>query len=141
MSEYFKKAGSLDFGDINKENRLKSTFGNKSQENIESRVRMNFPSKTEDKAESRVTMNFSSTKKEIEKDIISYLNQISSGKEFDDECELGVLCGAGEIIISLNQLRDMVATGTYNIIKTEWFNSEMILVKYQEFSKEMRMFR
>ena len=125
MNEYFKKAGDLDSGDINKESRIKSTFNNK----------------TVEKNESRVRMNFSSKKEEIEKDIISYLEQITSGKEFDDECELGVLCGAGEMIMSLKQLRDMVATGTYNIIKTEWFNSEMILVKYQEYSKEMTKFK
>ena len=63
--------------------------------------------------------------------IKSYLKTIVSGREFEMECELGVLCSGGSCIVSFDELKNMIDEGTYNIISAECLNKDMISIEYQ----------
>ena len=71
--------------------------------------------------------------KETIEDTQNYLLTIVSGEELGFECELGTLCSGGSMIVSLNELKQMVEEGTYNIIQAEYFNPNMIAIKYQQY--------
>ena len=67
-------------------------------------------------------------------EINNYLLSVVSGKRFDYECELGTLCGAGQTIVSFEELKTMVSEGN-NIVKAECINPKMIVVEYQLYKK------
>ena len=142
MNEFFKKAGDLDnIDNVEEKSRIISTFKKDEGVNSKSRVRINFP-ENESKDEDINTKTSLKTKMEdLERDITLYLDSVVSGVKYDMECEMGTLCGEGNVIVSLNKLREMVDDGNYNIVSATYFNPDMIEVKYQEFSKEIKMFR
>ena len=75
--------------------------------------------------------NFSLTNDELQE----YLKSIVSGVVYEKESELGTLCGGGSMIVTFSQLQEMVDEGSYNIIKAEFFNPEMISIVYQKYDK------
>lgn len=68
--------------------------------------------------------------------IQNYINSIVSGTKFPDECDLGTLCSEGELIVSLAELDVMSTDESYNIISAEYFNSEMVVIHYQKYTKD-----
>lgn len=125
MNEYFKKAGDLD-------NNIK----NKSESNFDiSHFKI-----AEDLNDVSKSVNYQKEDISLE-EINYYFSKIVSGKEYDYECELGTLCGAGNCIVSFVELKKMVEEGTYNIISAQCFNPYMIEIRYQEYSKEIKMFK
>jgi len=66
--------------------------------------------------------------------IKDYLLTIVSGKK-DYVCELGVLDGAGEMVVSFERLMQMVEEG-YNIVKAEVINANMILIEFQKYKHD-----
>ena len=67
-------------------------------------------------------------------EIKDYLLTIISDKKYDAECELGILCGGGNMIVDFQRLQEMVNSG-YNIVSAEYINKNMIMVEFQEFKK------
>ena len=61
-----------------------------------------------------------------------YLLTIVSGKKYDAVCELGVLMGSGRIIVSLEELRQMVDEG-YNIVSANVIGPNMIEIEFQKY--------
>ena len=61
-----------------------------------------------------------------------YLLTIVSGKKYDAVCELGVLMESGRIIVSLEELRQMVDEG-YNIVSANVIGPNMIEIEFQKY--------
>lgn len=99
--------------------------------------------KESDENKSRLISTFNKTEKidNILNDINQYVSQICSGKEFGDECDMGVLCSKGECIISFDDLKNMIKSGNYNIISAVCYNPKMIEVKFEKYDKNLSMFR
>ena len=66
-----------------------------------------------------------------------YLKSICSGKYYNQENERGIIVSEGNIIISFQQLQEMLDNGDYNIISATYFNDDMIEIKYQQFEKNI----
>ena len=71
-------------------------------------------------------------------DIQNYLVSVVSEREYESICELGVLVGAGEMIVSFDKLKQMVDEG-YNIVRAKAFNKDMIMVKFQKYSDDKEL--
>ena len=67
-------------------------------------------------------------------DVEDYLLTVVSGKKYDSVCELGVLMGAGRMIVKLEQLIKMVDEG-YNIVSAEIINFDrnMYEIEFQRY--------
>lgn len=120
MKNYFKIAGDLD-KDLN---RIEET--NNMHNYFRPATDLDVP-------------NNSDINNALKEDIENYLLTIVSGKHMNDECELGYIKGAGSLIVTFAELQRMVNDGSYNIIKAEYFNPEMVAIEYQEYSKEKNM--
>lgn len=70
--------------------------------------------------------------------INNYLSSIVSGERFEFQCELGMLCGEGSMIVSFEKLINMVDSGNFNIISAQCISPDMIDIRYQEYSNEHR---
>lgn len=68
--------------------------------------------------------------------IKNYLLEIVSGEELYDNFGDLKIVGSGSMILSFNEIQKMVEEGCYNFIKAEYFNPEMIEIKYQKIIKE-----
>ena len=138
MNEYFKIAGDLDdnkieeqekndffkiAGDLKDNNRIKDHNG------IEMLNSSEFHIKVDNTVDNIVDNNAQ---------IHFYLKNIVSGIKYPDECELGYLCGEGNVIVSFSELGEMIDSGEYNIISANYFNPDMIEIKYQQFSKNKK---
>jgi len=123
MDRFFKMAGDLDV-----DNLYEDVVSNKSRLIVS--PNMNIQNK-----------EYSETPKVLDSvdnlDIETYLSNIVSGVKYDYESELGTVCSEGNVIISLNELQKMVDSGEYNIISANYFNNEMIEIKYQQIEKNI----
>jgi len=123
MDRFFKMAGDLDV-----DNLYEDVVSNKSRLIVS--PNMNIQNK-----------DYSETPKVLDSvdnlDIETYLSNIVSGVKYDYESELGTVCSEGNVIISLNELQKMVDSGEYNIISANYFNNEMIEIKYQQIEKNI----
>lgn len=71
-------------------------------------------------------------------EIKTYLENITSGIKYDNIYEFGEgVINAGEVIVSLEEVKRMVAEG-YNIVRTKYHNPLMIEVEFQEIIKKGR---
>jgi len=68
--------------------------------------------------------------------IKNYLLEIVSGEELYDNFGDLKIVGSGSMILSFNEIQKMVEEGCYNFIKAEYFNPEMIEIKYKKIIKE-----
>ncbi len=115
MKDYFKVAGDLGnrFEKENTNNYFK-VAGNLKSENNDYTIKSNMVD-----------------------EINQYLSNIVSGKTYGFESEFGTVCSAGNVIVSFNELQQMVEDGSYNIIKATCLNKDVIQIEYQQFNKDV----
>ena len=111
MNEYFKKAGDLDnINNVEEKSRILSTFKKDEGVNSKSRVIINFPENESKDKDINTKTSLETKKKDLESYITFYLDSIVSGVKYDMECEMGTLCGEGNVIVSLNKLVGFLPT-------------------------------
>ena len=88
----------------------------------------------------KVAGNLSNKKKSKLDEINDYLITVVSGEKYPSVCELGVLMGAGRMVVNLEQLKQLVETG-HNIVSANVINAdrEMIEVEVQRFEYDREM--
>ena len=123
MNEYFKVAGDLENHQVKDNNNYFKVAGNLDND-VSNKTNFN-------DLKSKNIM----PKEEIE----DYLITVVSGKKMGFECELGTLCGEGEMIVSFEQLKEMYENGNYNIVSAQVFNPEMITIVFENYSKTNTM--
>lgn len=113
-NKYFKPAGDLDDGLIQpiRESKNINNINVKKINNINENI-------------DKVNINNSNK-------LDDYLLSVVSGKKYDRVCELGVLMGAGRMVVSVEQLMQMVDEG-YNIVSANVINSNMIKIEFQRY--------
>ena len=131
MENYFKKAEDL-------EKEYNESLKNESEEKIYNE----FFKKADDLETNVLVDEIIEDNKYSYSDVNVFLSNVISGIKYDYESEMGTICSEGSTIVSLKQLIDMVDSGEYNIISANYFNDEMIDVRYQQFDKSnIRKFR
>ena len=123
MENYFKKAEDL-------------------EKELEEKTYNDFFKKPEDLETNILADGIKEDNKYFDNDVNDFLSNIISGIKYDYESEMGTICSEGSTIVTLKQLIDMVDSGEYNIISANYFNDEMIDIRYQRFDKSnIRKFR
>ena len=133
-NSYFKPAGDLSV-DEDKKSRDMSTYF-KPMDNLvdtNDRGKINYFKPAGD-------LNVDNNDKTKLDEINDYLITVVSGKKYPPVCELGVLMGAGIMVVNLEQLKELVESG-HNIVSAKVINAdrEMIEVEIQryEYDKDM----
>ena len=132
--KYFKPAGDLT-DEINPEDKYFKPAGDLDDEKMYVEDSFFRPAGDLSNNASKKTNNNEEIVSKLNNDIDKirdYLLTIVSGKRYDNVCELGVLMGAGRMIVTLEELIKMVDEG-YNIVSANVINANMIEIEFQRY--------
>ena len=134
MDKYFKPMDSLEIkkgSEVNYADTYFKTPGDLTEENGVSQFRI---------AGDLVDDNKTNGNKSKIEQINDYLITVVSGEKYPAVCELGVLIGAGIMIVNLKQLKELVESG-HNIVSAKVINydAEMIEIEVQKYKYDKDM--